>query len=204
MKRPSHSATIAKAACPADGCEERQAFHPWASEHLPSLSKDVLEPLLSMSRIDAATVLNDAAAPLIGAVPPQLVSLKGLIRWMLQPRRPARTDETPIEDVDLVECGRELLRFPDDIRDRGDSILQEIESPTSLSQLLAVVSDWDGPAELEEYIVLSVLRHFAPEDEDVNHIKVYKHENDRLRTPRFAGDDLIIAPRRDKDDHPTQ
>jgi hypothetical protein len=174
--------------------QERQVFRLSVAVNLPSLAADVLEPLLAMRRPEALGVLDDAAAPLLGAVAPQIVSLADLVTWMLQPKRGAPADECPLEEADLVHYGDELLRFPEEIRRRGDSLLQDIERPTRLTELLAAVSEWDGPDELQEYLVLAALHRFAPEPGEISMLSVHRDPSGLFRTDRFFGDELILSP----------
>lgn len=123
-----------------------------------------------------------------------MLSLADLVTWMLQPRRAAASDEAPMDDADLVDFTDELLRFPESIRELGDSLLDDIDQPTTLSQLLSAVSDWDGPDELQEYLVLSALRQFAPENDDDLHLLVQKVANEELSANGFYGDALAGKP----------
>jgi hypothetical protein len=181
--------------------QERQAFQPRTSALLPSLTDDVLVALLKLSHTEATKVLNDAAAPLVGPVAPQLLSLATLLPWMLQPRRATTADEAPIETGELVPFGNELLRYPEDIRERGDAMLQDIEAPTRLSTLLAAVSDWDGAPELQEYLVLSTLRYFAPEKDDFGDLVVSKKHDANLIADRFVGDELVLSKTENNHEH---
>jgi hypothetical protein len=174
--------------------QERQVFRLSSVVNLPSLVTEVLEPLLSMQRQQALHALDDAAAPLLGAVPPQLVSLADLVTWMLQPKRGAPAEECPLEKADLVHYTAELLRFPEEIRRRGDWLLEDIERPTRLTDLLAAVSEWDGPDELQEYLVLAVLHRFAPEPGEVSSLSIRRAESARLQSDLFFGDELILSP----------
>lgn len=174
--------------------QERQVFRLTDTLNLPALVTDVLEPLLAMQRKQSLRVLENSAAPLVGAVSPQLVSLVDLVAWMLQPKRGAPAEELPLEEVDLVHYGDELLRFPDDIRRHGDSLLDDIERPTTLTDLLASVSEWDGPDELQEYLVLAVLHRFAPEPGVPSPLSIRRNPSGTLQTSYFFGDELILSP----------
>lgn len=149
-------------------------------------------------------MLDDAAAPLVGPIAPPLLSLATLLPWMLQPRRAATADEAPLETGELVPYGNELLRFPEDIRERGDAMLEDIEGPTRLSTLLAAVSDWDGAPELQEYLVLSALRYFAPDKDDFGKLVISKQHNTRLVADRFLGDELVLSIAENKHEHATK
>ncbi|WP_254508161.1 hypothetical protein [Anatilimnocola floriformis] len=174
--------------------QERQVFRLSTAIDLPALAANVLEPLLAMHRPAALKVLDDAAAPLLGAIAPQIVSLADLVTWMLQPKRGAPADECPLEEADLVHYASELLRFPEEIRRRGDSLLQDIEHPTRLTDLLAAVSEWNGPHELQEYLVVATLHRFAPELGEISELSVHRDPSGTLQTEHFFGDELILAP----------
>jgi hypothetical protein len=120
--------------------------------------------------------------------------LTDLVTWMLQPKRGAPAEECPLEETDLVHYANELLRFPEEIRRRGDSLLQDIERPTRLTDLLAAVSQWDGPNELQEYLILAVLHRFAPEPEEIASMSILRDANCMFRTDHFYGDELILSP----------
>jgi hypothetical protein len=175
--------------------QERQVFRFSTVLNLPSLVTEVLEPLLAMRRPDALRVLDDAAAPLLGAIPPQIVSLADLVTWLLQPKRGAPAEECPLEAPDLVHYTDELLRFPDEVRRLGDSLLEDIERPTRLTELLSAVSEWDGPDELQEYLILAVLHRFAPEpEEELSLLSIERDSGCMFRTDHFYGDELILSP----------
>jgi hypothetical protein len=175
--------------------QERQVFRFSTVLNLPSLVTEVLEPLLAMRRPDALRVLDDAAAPLLGAIPPQIVSLADLVTWLLQPKRGAPAEECPLEAPDLVHYTDELLRFPDEVRRLGDSLLEDIERPTRLTELLSAVSEWDGPDELQEYLILAVLHRFAPEpEEELSLLSIERDSGCMFRTEHFYGDELILSP----------
>ncbi|HEX3656075.1 MAG TPA: hypothetical protein VHV55_09720, partial [Pirellulales bacterium] len=174
--------------------QERQVFRLGATVNLPSLVTDVLEPLLAMTRTDALQTLDEAGAPLLGAVAPAIVSLADLVTWMLQPKRGAPADASPLEEADLVHYTDELMRFPEEIRRRGDSLLQDIDRPTRLTELLMAVSEWGGPEELQEYLVLATLHRFAPEPGEASLLYVQRAASDEFRTDLFFGDELILSP----------
>jgi hypothetical protein len=145
-----------------------------------------------MSQAAAAGLLDSAASPLVGPVSPGLLSLAVLVQWMLQPKRAMALEEAPFETPEFVKYDEELLRFTEEVRDRGDAMFDDIAGPTSLSELLTAVSDWDGAPEIREYLVLSTLRCFAPENEDPRRFCVRKLEGKRLETDDFFGDELIV------------
>jgi len=174
--------------------QERQVFRLKAVMNLPSLATEVLEPLLAMPCKGALRVLEDTAAPLMGAVPPQLVSLTDLVHWMLQPRRGEPANDLPLEETDLVHYGDELMRFPEDIRSQGEWLLEDIDRQTRFSELLSAVGDWDAPNELQEYLVLAVLHRFAPEPGESLGLTVERAPFGVLDTEFFFGDELVLVP----------
>lgn len=175
--------------------QERQAFQLISTVQLPSLIDDVLIQLLRMPRADAAAALDDSAAPLVGAIPPPVLSLSGLVAWLLQPRRSPAVEETPYEAAELVPYGNEQLRFPAEIRDRIETLLDDLDKPTHLSELLKAVRDWDEAPELQEYLVLFALRYFAPDDDDPRLLNVQRVPATLLQSDRFQGDELIVSAR---------
>ncbi|MCB0193656.1 MAG: hypothetical protein KDJ65_17035 [Anaerolineae bacterium] len=147
--------------------QDRQAFMPQPSKHLPNLFIDVLEPLLALSVKDALKTLDGdninyegAATTLRGANAPKVFSLKSFISWALQPRREQVLYSVPDEEQIWTEHIPDVLRYPPEVQQKVQSYLAPETFPIQLSTVLKNAINATEPQPVAEYISLQTLQVF--------------------------------------------
>lgn len=173
--------------------QARQAFAPKPSRPLPDLADDVLEPLLRMPVSRAGPILDQGFPMFVGPCLPGLVSLEGLVTWMLQPRRPKPRHEIEVEPVDAADLDAELRRYPPEVRAAATEFLNSGDGEVKLSDLLARARASGAPNAVLEVLAFLVLQGFATEDRDTAHLGAERIAGGHLEDPLFYGDDLLVS-----------
>lgn len=145
--------------------QERQAFSVLAARALPELSREVLEPLLTMPARIAEEIIIDVSPAFCGPGAPALLSLRRLIGWQLQPRRETVRGEILTQTPDLVTYGEDDTRFSKEERAEVDAMLGGLSGPVLLSELLSRAATPTSSSALPTLITLRVLQEFAPDEE---------------------------------------
>ena len=169
--------------------QERQSFRPTPPDCWPSLTTEVLHPLLSAPVSHVAPILDSCLPALQGPQTPKLVSLTDLIDWQLRPRRLLAGDEVDFKELDLTTGEGERPRYEKEVRERVERMLEAVDKPTKLSELLRRCED---DRLTQECLVLMVLQHFAPEDEENNHLQIKVRPGEKLNDSDFYGDELEV------------
>lgn len=173
--------------------QARQAFAPRPSRPLPDLANDVLEPLLRMPILHADRLLERAFPLFVGPCLPMLASYEGLVKWMLQPRRPHSQQEVEVEPVDAVDLDAELRRYPPEIRVAAMEILNATVGEVKLSDILSRARESGASIEVLEVIALQSLQGFATEDRVTAQVAAEPIFGGRLEDLLFYGDDLLVS-----------
>jgi hypothetical protein len=132
---------------------------------LPNLFTDVLEPVLLMDKSVALEALEtsnklceSAVSSLLGARKPEVFSLKGLISWLLRPRRSdIRTSVYNEEQIWSLPTP-DILRYSPDIIKTAQSYIREL--PVQLSVLIENAAVAGENQAVQEYLCLSALQAF--------------------------------------------
>lgn len=168
--------------------QARQRFAPLPVAPLPAPEREILQPMLALSRGQALDAADAFAAGATPAVAPTLLDLARLWDTLLKPP-PRRGGLGPEPDhAAIEECPAPPPIFDELLRQRIDARLQHITTAARLSALLDETAD---PIE-QHLLVLRALQHFAPDTRGLP-IAVERAELP-LQHERFAGDDLLIAP----------
>lgn len=186
--------------------QDRQAFRPPMSLHLPDLTIEVFHPLLtvptSVAEVITARWLSDVSGP----SPLRLPRLHRLVNdlWNLRDANPDRQ-----ADLDLDEAGEPdppVLR-PAAIAAASRAV-ERVGLPARLSTLISTCLDDESAGEhcyqAAEIVTLAVLWCFAPEDPDfaggtdfasrlLGPRAVADTDGSTLAIPGWDGDDLIVA-----------
>mgnify|MGYP000378779937 CR=1 FL=1 len=174
--------------------QARQSFSPRPARPRPNLLAEVLEPLLGLPGALAEKATTDAFPCLVGARSPSLISLDQLVAWLLRPRREPPPADVPIEAPQLSEDHLDPRRFDEKTRKIVAELLEEIDGPVPLSELLARLDGNGSTPAAAELLVLTALRAFAPDQRSTEGLRA-----DRLGRPLrrggFWGDDLRLRPR---------
>jgi Putative zinc-finger len=167
--------------------QDRQAFMPHPSAQLPNLFANVLEPLLSISRVQALEVLDDSLPALLGVNAPEIFSLEGLVSWLLRPRRELPKSSVQTESLVWHQTNVDLSRYTSEVQARAALYLNTI--PTKLSTLLENAVRADEPISVLEYLGLSALKAFDEDQEAGLHAEL---THMLLKVAGFYGDDLVL------------
>jgi hypothetical protein len=170
-----------------------QAFELGRGIGLADPEPEVLTPTLRLTAAQAHAVLERFEAALMPPQPPVSVDLDGFARWLLRSKRP------PAEQLGEALDEPEFAAEPDpnrfDARTRGyvDEVLELIESPVPLSELLtpARASHDESAARL---LAMRALAAFAPEPHATaaEESLLLASPAGALRDATHAGDDLLI------------
>jgi hypothetical protein len=119
--------------------------------------------------------------------------LRELIAWQLQPKRTQTVGEAAVEELEIVDTNVEELRFDDEVLEGCEKVLADLDGVMRLSTLLDLLEADRCPDAIQDAVVLRILDRFDPEDEQsAAPLNIQIAEVDGLRTPRCAGDDLLI------------
>jgi hypothetical protein len=179
--------------------QARQSFAMGPSRPLPDLIEDVLEPLLAQPMASTERAVGRCAPLLLGPRPPLLLSLTGLVTWMLQPRRAQPTREVPVEPVDATTLDVEIWRYPKEVRFEAVGILSAIDAAMPLSALLAQARARGASNAVLEVLVLLTLQSFAFEDRRALGLRAERVQDHPFAEVGFFGDDLLVS--RDRGAH---
>ncbi|MFC1421108.1 hypothetical protein [Streptacidiphilus cavernicola] len=192
--------------------QNRQAFRPPATGHLPDLGQEVLVPLLGQDSTTALQVVDRWLSDVTGPRPPKLPRLYRLIDDLWSAR-------APLDDARNDGEGEEEVGEPDpptiapEIIAAAQGVVLRTGLPARLSVLLAqaltgtqdtTASDRQQTAEI---LALTALWCYAPEDLEpgqpisidlaariLGPRAVADTDGLKLSLTGWAGDDLIIAP----------
>jgi hypothetical protein len=174
--------------------QARQAFAPKPVRLLPDLFRDVLEPIARMHVAGANRLLDKGFPLLVGPRSVALPSLRALLPWMLQPRRPRPQQEIPVEPTDPAELELEMQRYSPEIRAAAEEILRRTDGGVPLSELLLRARKADCDAAVLEVIALRALQAFATEDRGTIRMAAERIPDANVRDPLLYGDDLLVRP----------
>jgi hypothetical protein len=174
--------------------QARQSFAMAPSRPLPDLVEDVLEPLLAQPMAAVEPAVGRCVPLLVGPRPPLLLSLTGLISWMLQPRRPQPAREVPVDAVDAAELDVEIWRYPKEVRAEAARVLAAVDEATPLSRLLTQARARGASHAVLEVLALLTLHSFASEDRRTVGVRAEKIQDRSLAEAGFYGDDLLVSP----------
>ncbi|MFO1077977.1 MAG: hypothetical protein U1E73_09685 [Planctomycetota bacterium] len=173
--------------------QARQSFAPRPSQPLPDLTDDVLEPLLCQPVAVANRILDQGFPLLVSPRVPVMASLRPLVEWMLQPRRPQPRLEIPVEPVDATDVELELQRYPPEVRAAAESLLAGCDSDVRLSELLARARASGADDAVLEVLALLALQGFSVEGRDRS-ILASEATGEALQDELLYGDDLLVSP----------
>lgn len=175
--------------------QARQSFVDGDFTQQIELRDEVLRPLLNLPTSDVISLCDRVGHSLLAVRAPNLLSLRELVTWQLQPKRETSTGETPIEELELVETDAELTRFSDDVLADCQKVFSELDRSTRLSVLLSRLEADGCPTPVQDAVTLQVLERFDTEDEDRGpSLGVELTGEGELDMPRCAGDELFIVP----------
>ena len=175
--------------------QSRQCFVDVSVSEVINLRDDVLCHLLAMGQAQVLTLSERSGHSLLGPRAPQVLALRELVRWQLQPRRPHCQGESPVEEMELSDRNVDRHRFDQDVLQDAEKVFAQLDEPIRLSALLADLEDEGCPVAVQDAVILEVLESFDPEDEgatDSFNVRVAAHN--ALATARCHGDDLWIEP----------
>jgi len=175
--------------------QSRQCFVDLSVSEVINLRDDVLGRLLRMGCDQVLTLSEHSGHSLLGPCAPQVLALRELVRWQLQPRRPHSQGESPLEEVELSDTNVDRHRFDQEVLQDAEKVFAQLEEPIRLSALLAGLEDEGCPVAVQDAVILEVLESFDPEDEgatDSFNVTVARHNG--LATARCHGDDFWIEP----------
>lgn len=172
----------------------RQIFRPVPLHLRPSLTEDILAPLLAMPAAHATVALDLAFAQFAPLAAPGLLDLGALLRWQLRPKRPPRTDSVENVERDSEIITTDLARYPLRVQLAGDAILESLARPTRLSDLaVRLLHEGEDPA-LVEYVILRGYHLFAPEPEERLPVRASRIADETFDCAGHSGDDLLLTP----------
>jgi hypothetical protein len=145
-----------------------------------------------MSMVPAARRVERGFPLFVGPRASMLVSLDGLVTWMLQPRRLRPRQEIEVEPVDAADLDAGLRRYAPEVRAAATELLIAAQADIRLSELLANARTSGAPSAVLEVIALLVLQGFATEDRDNAGVASDAIAGVRLEDPLLCGDDLLV------------
>ena len=162
---------------------------------LPDLLDEVLAPLMAEPARRVVDIADRSVPLLVGARPPELLSLSALVTWMLQPRKARSQREVPVEPIDPADLSDELARYPAAERAFCQKLLAGLDEPHTLTELFADARARGASDSAVELLGLMCLRSFAREARGPDGIAVESVANEAVRDPWLCGDELRINPR---------
>lgn len=169
--------------------QERQRFRAVTDVRLVHLDDDLLKPLLAGSIANSEAAAGAFLVAAVGPQPPRIMRLGALVDALLQPRRAAGEEGEEAVACDLVSRDFDAWRYSEETRRTAAAILAGVgERPTRLATLLAAALP--AGVDVAEFVVLSALHAFAPEDQTVRLEAV--DDGTRLDDPGFGGADLLV------------
>ena len=175
--------------------QSRQCFVDISASIAVNLRDDVLGRLLTMGRDQVLGLTERSGHSLLGPCAPQVLALRDLVLWQLQPRRAYSPGESQEEEPQLSDTNSDLCRFDREAMEGAAKVFAQIEEPVRLSELLGSLEDDGCPLAVQDAVVLQVLEGFDPEDEGRTvSFAVAVAEQDAFTTTRCHGDDLWIEP----------
>jgi hypothetical protein len=176
--------------------QHQQAFAPRRPTREFDVTDDVLEPLATMTIADATPIIDPLLARIFGPSRSPSFRFAHVLNMLLADPRASDGEggETPADDlIDVAE----LLRYSEAELARAAQLIDAVEAPVVLSELLAG-ADSRNVEELVAFAALSTLEPVTAADGTV---LVGLDTGESLATPGFAGADLLlvrIAPPRDE------
>jgi hypothetical protein len=168
--------------------QKRQRFAPVPIAAVPALQADLYEPLLALPARVASQAGLAFEQALLPPGAPVLLDVQRLWERLLQP--PRHTSSTgPAVDDPLTPVDEPPLIFSAEMVARVDARLRELQSRTTMSEILRAFAD---PAEAR-FASLRIQQHFAPAAEPALPL-VVALAGQPLADPRFEGDDLVVEP----------
>lgn len=169
--------------------QARQRFAPIPIRGLPSLEPELLVPLLGANSALARSAGEAFQDALLPAMAPPLLNLEPLWDRLLRPAR--RVQHTgPETTPELTAIEAPPPRFDDAVVAEVESLLQQLEAPTPLTRVLALLEQPPSA----QYAVLRCLQQFAPASVQQQGPVDVATTNSSLDDPRFEGDELMLSP----------
>jgi len=155
----------------------------------PELARDVLEPVLAMSRADALPVVEAIQPVLYGAHPPRVLSLRVVVDWQLRPRREIAPSPHAVAEPDLAERSLDPTRFPTELRTQITDLIGALTEPRTLSQLLETLRAQGAAEATLDALALTITEAFADEEgHSVSRV------GSQFAAAGWFGDELLISP----------
>ncbi|MEV6040749.1 hypothetical protein AB0L65_57245 [Nonomuraea sp. NPDC052116] len=183
--------------------QARQSFRPVGGLRNPDIMDSLFLPLLVLSA-DVAVEPAEAFAILVsGGQVPRVVRVADLVDDLLAPRRAPAPEDPPVPDEELGDPDPPAI--PPEVLGAAARLVDEVELPARLSDLLLSARAADLPEEVEQVIVLAALWKYAPETaQDVSTAvdtaarvlgaaAAVDADGTRITLPGWSGDDLIVA-----------
>ncbi len=172
--------------------QERQAFRPRAKAEFPELASEVLEPLLAADSRAAHAALAVSVPMFLGPRPASVLALRDLVLWQLRPRREPSPDHAAIETIEAEASVAERPRFDPADRERSQALLDDLDAPVALSDLLDRLAASGEALSVQELVALQTLGLFAAEQPKAP-VRV-ESLGTTLLARGFYGDDLALVP----------
>jgi hypothetical protein len=175
--------------------QSRQCFIDYSAAVAVHLRDDVLGRLLAVGRDRAMGLTERCGHSLFGPRAPQVLALRDLVVWQLQPRRVYSPGESQEEELQLNDTDSDRCRFNGEAMEGAAKVFAQIEEPVRLSELLRNLEDDGCPPAVQDAVILQAMEGFDPEDEGKTlSFAVNVAEQGALTTARCQGDDLWIEP----------
>jgi hypothetical protein len=180
----------------------RQRFAPPAAINAVAMGRDVLDPLLALTKAPVMVVVEEFFERLAGPRPAELMDLFHLFDALLSPRRELADEDLTVPDLDLEEAGP-LGGFSPAAAATARALLESTRHrPARLSELLREARCTpEGPDEVVELVRLGALWAFAPDSTGHPETSVVPEgmrsvrDGAELSDPEFGGDDLLVDAR---------
>lgn len=169
----------------------RQAFSPRRGAAALDLAREVLEPLMRLTRAQAL----DITEPLVGVYSPISVPtvfwLEGLVTQLLQPRREVREHVVEMPEREIQPVGEEPLRFDAETWAAAGKWLDAVQTPTRLSDLIKQARAGEAGDAVVELVALRTLFLYAPDGESSDRLMAEK-TGERFKLGAYQGDNLML------------
>jgi hypothetical protein len=182
--------------------QERQIFTFRPPPTLPHPQHDLLIPLLSSPRARVMQALDTLVSVCLPPRPPGIFSFARYLNYLLQPRREMHADSIPIVPPDLMDVDYDRPYFTLDALQQGEKLLTSLEKSERLSHVLQEAQMRGEPIVVLEALVFLSLEYFDSQDTqkpEENPVHVLRIDDQQFWLNNFAGDDVLLVPREEKD-----
>lgn len=177
---------------------DRQAFRPRMLTAAIDLSREVLEPLMRVSRADVL----EMAAPLIRMFSPVEVPtvlwLDELVTRLLAPRREPREHTVALPERDVRAVASEPVWFDAATWAAAGRVLEGVRAPIRLAELINDARADGAEEKVVELVALRALYLYAPGEEETAGLRAEK-TGERFSIGVYHGDNLMLR-RLEEDD----